>query len=541
LREAILASSKANPRKQMKTKQIIIPLIVLSLALCASASRADTITANAGGGNWHSGSTWAGGIAPSASDDAVITPAVNVDSTISIHSLTINGGGTFYVGAALNASGDLILSGTATVQQGATVTIGGNLTISSGTTYDPSCNDFSVTGDTSVSGILKDGCGINSHLADVLGGNVTVNSGGVWQLTDVAEWSVGGNIVNNGSITINIGNGNAGITFTGSGKTISGNSFPIPKMVVNGTIQNSMALTVATALSGSGTLTVGANTTLTLGGTVTVGTLDASASPNTVTYSGAAQTVKAASYNQLTLSGSNVKTFSSGSTVSGDLTVSSPVRAAINATVTVTGTTTVNSGATLSGTGTLNGATVINGTIAPGPTIGTLTLGSNPGLNGAAVMEINRTASPNADLLSISGNPLTYSGTLTVNNLGPALVAGNTFQLFSASSYSGVFGTVTLPTLSPNLAWSNTLASNGTISVVSTLAPGTPNILLSSSGGNLTLSWDTGTFPGYTVQAQTNSTGAGFSTNWIDTGSSSPLIVPINPSNSSVFFRLVHP
>src|SRR5258706_13279082 len=105
----------------MKTKQIIIPLIVLSLALCASASRADIITANAGGGNWHSGSTWAGGVVPSAIDDAVITPAVNVDSTISIHSLTINGGGTFYVRPAVNASGDLTLNGTATPEKGATL------------------------------------------------------------------------------------------------------------------------------------------------------------------------------------------------------------------------------------------------------------------------------------------------------------------------------------------------------------------------------------------------------------------------------------
>jgi hypothetical protein len=538
---AILASAKANPRKQMKTKQIITPLIVLSLVLCASASRAATIISNPGGGNWHSGSTWVGGVVPSASDDAVITPAVNVDSTISIQGLTINGGGTFFVGAALNASGDLTLNGTATVQQGANVTIGGNLNISSGTTYDPSCNDVSVTGDTSVSGILKDGCGINSHLADVLGGNVTVNLGGVWQLTDVAEWSVGGNIVNNGSITV--GNNNAGITFTGSGKTISGNIFPIPKMVVNGTIQNGMALTVATALSGSGTFTVGTNTTLTLGGTATVGTLDASASPNTVTYSGAAQTVKAATYNQLTLSGSNVKTFSSSSTVNGDLTISSPVRAAINSTVTVAGTTTANAGATLSGTGTLNGATVVNGTIAPGPTIGTLTLGSNPTLNGATVMEINRTASPNADSLTISGNPLTYGGTLTVNNLGPALVAGNTFQLFSASSYSGAFGTVTLPTLTTNLAWTNTLASNGAISVVSTLAPGKPNIFLSSSGTNLVVSWDSTTFPGYSVQAQTNSASVGLNTNWSDTGSGtvSPYSTTIDPANQAVFLRLVHP
>ncbi len=61
------------------------------------------------------------------------------------------------------------------------------------------------------------------------------------------------------------------------------------------------------------------------------------------------------------------------------------------------------------------------------------------------------------------------------------------------------------------------------------------------SGGNLILSWDTGTFPGYTVQAQTNNPSGGLGTNWVNTGSGSPFTVPINPTNKSVFFRLVHP
>ncbi len=473
---------------------------------------------------------------PSASDDAIVTPAIYLDSAVSIHNLTISGGGGIYVGSDLNVSGDMSFSGTATMQGGGgvAVTVGGNLGIGSGTSVDISGANLTVTGSTTISGTLKDlwgGTGLTSF------GDVTVVSGGVWQLTDVSEWSVAGNLVNNGSITASSG----GITFTGGGKTISGSAVSIPKMVVNGTIQNDVALTVAVALSGSGTLTVSANTTLTLGGTVTVGTLDASASPNTVTYSGAAQAVKPAAYNQLALSGSNVKTFSSDSTVSGDLAVSSPVRAAVNATVTVAGTTTVNSGATLSGTGTLNGTTVINGTVAPGPTIGTLTLGSAPSLNGTTVMEINRNNAPNADSLTISGNPLTYNGTLTVNNLGPALVAGDTFQLFNASDYSGTFSTVTLPTLSTNLAWNNTLASNGSISVISTLAPSAPPISFSQTGDQLTLSWNSTTFPGYSVQAQTN--GAGLGDTWSDTGSGtvSPYTTTIDPANPSVFFRLFKP
>jgi len=85
------------------------------------------------------------------------------------------------------------------------------------------------------------------------------------------------------------------------------------------------------------------------------------------------------------------------------------------------------------------------------------------------------------------------------------------------------------------------LTTGGSISITGTVSGGAPVISVSSSGGNLTLSWDTGTFPGYTVQAQTNTASAGLGTNWIDTGSGSPLTIPISRSNSSVLFRLVHP
>src|SRR4030095_9089384 len=88
------------------------------------------------------------------------------------------------------------------------------------------------------------------------------------------------------------------------------------------TYQNNATLTVATALIGTGALTQGASNTLTLGGTCTITTLDATASPNTVIYNGVAQTIKATSYNNLTLSGSGAKTMTSVATIVGNLTVS---------------------------------------------------------------------------------------------------------------------------------------------------------------------------------------------------------------------------
>jgi hypothetical protein len=68
----------------------------------------------------------------------------------------------------------------------------------------------------------------------------------------------------------------------------------------------------------------------------------------------------------------------------------------------------------------------------------------------------------------ICGQPLTYAGNLTVINSGAAPIAGSTYQLFSAPSYSGSFATETLPSLPAGLAWVDNTAVNGSISVVST-------------------------------------------------------------------------
>jgi hypothetical protein len=463
------------------------------------------------------------------------------------HNLTFSGNGTFFNSSDLTVSGNFALSGTAKVQQGGNIAIGGDLDIGASSQYDPSCNAMTVTGNTTVSGILKDGCGINASLINSLGGDLTVASGGVWQLTDVTEWSVGGSLVNSGSITVTSG----GVTFSGSSKTISGTGFSIPKMVVNGTVQNDTSLTVATSLSGSGTLSQGSGASIVLNGTVTVAAFDASGNPNTVTYGGAAQTVVGGTYHHLVLSGSSTKTVDSSLTINGDMTVSSPVRANINSTVSVAGTTTVNSGATLGGTGTVNGALAVNGTLSPGLTtagalIGTFSLGNDPSLNGLLLMDINSTNGQTADLISL-GTSLSFGGTLTVTNRGPALVEGNSFQLFSATSYSGTFAVTNLPTLGTNLVWTNKLAFDGTIAVLSSESGGggntnSPTLNLSVSGYDLTLSWDTTTYPGYLLQVQ--SSGSGITTGgWVDvTGiDGSPFFMTIDPANQPAFFRLEKP
>jgi hypothetical protein len=120
-----------------------------------------------------------------------------------------------------------------------------------------------------------------------------------------------------------------------------------------GVLTNNGTITATTALSGTGTLTQGANSTLDLGGTSGITTLTATASGNTVNYTDAAQTVKAVSYANLVFSGSGAKSMATGTSVAGNLSIAP------------TGSATASVGAGLDisvGSLTLGGVPVVSGT-----------------------------------------------------------------------------------------------------------------------------------------------------------------------------------
>ena len=156
---------------------------------------------------------------------------------------------------------------------------------------------------------------------------------------------------------------------------------------------------------------------------------------------------------------------------------------------------TLGAAQTLSGSGSVNGAVAINGTIAPGTsggTIGTLTLSNAPVLNGVTLIKINRNnGTPLNDQIVLPSSGITYGGTLTVNNIGAPLTAGDSFQIFSATNYNGAFATLNLPSLGTGLAWNTSTLTNGVLSVVlGAVAPqfsqvslaGT-NLVVSGAGG----------------------------------------------------------
>jgi autotransporter-associated beta strand protein len=215
---------------------------------------------------------------------------------------------------------------------------------------------------------------------------------------------------------------------------------------------------------------------------------------------------------------------------------------------------TVNSSGTLSGSGSvgsvnlLAGGTLIPGTPARGaltPALGTLSAGPVT-INGTVVMKLDPAAVPNSDKLVASSVAVNPGASLIVTNLsGAALTAGTTFTLFS-SPVVGSFDNITLPALpGSDLVWTNKLAVDGTIAVLSTLAvnpnPGTVSAVVAD--GKLTLSWPSDR-TGWTLQVQTNSLDVGLGNNWFvvpESTTTNSVTLPIGTENGSVFYRMVYP
>ena len=262
-------------------------------------------------------------------------------------------------------------------------------------------------------------------------------------------------------------------------------------------------------------------------------------------------------YGNVTLSGAGIttlqtdntgKTIMSGVLAGGSVTKSGAGLLLLNGINTYTGITTVSNG-TLGGNGTIAGPVVVEsgGNLAPGASIGVLTVNSNLTLNGTFTAELNSSAATNCDRV-IGLNDVLYGGALAVTNIGPALTASDTFQLFSATTYAGAFASITPATPGAGLTWNtNTLTADGTLRIAAIgggPATNPTNIVSSVGGGNLTLSWPAGHL-GWTLQTQTNTRSVGLvpATNaWFNVAGSASvtnIVIPVGTANPTVFYRLM--
>jgi len=209
------------------------------------------------------------------------------------------------------------------------------------------------------------------------------------------------------------------------------------------------------------------------------------------------------------------------------------------------GTQTLLAGRSLSGSGTVRGSltAAAGAQVAPGFSIGTLVITNVVTLQAGSTnfMEINAATHTN-DLIAGMAR-VNYGGQLVVTNLSGTLASGDSFKLYGADSYANYFAGTTLPPLAGNLVWTNKLALDGTLAVVSSVNTAPTNIVVTVTANQLQLSWPAD-HTGWRLESQTNSEGIGLGTNWstiVSSALTNRVSIPISPFNSSVFFRLVYP
>ena len=210
----------------------------------------------------------------------------------------------------------------------------------------------------------------------------------------------------------------------------------------------------------------------------------------------------------------------------------------LNGVNTYTGDTVVSAGR-LGGDGTIAGNVTVQsaGTITAGgaPGVGQLTIGGNLTIAGNVAIDVDTSLSPSNDVISVTGTlTKTGAGTLTVANLGPALVAGQQFFVFNKP----VSGGASLTVSGGGAVWQNNLAVDGSITVLAGPAPTfNPASVATLPDGNKSVT-ATGTIGStYKLYATTNVALTPISTTWtlLSSGTVTTSPFTINDLNATNF------
>ena len=451
-------------------------------------STGPSVWINPAGGSWPTGGNWSNSTAVSGASsiadfsvlNLIANAAVTLDgartvgnlvfgdttpshdwtlSTGSAGSLTLNtttgnpvvtvNNQTATLNLVLAGTKGLIKNGAGTLSLGGINTFTGGLTVNAGTIrLQP--GDYNNALPTNSAVTINDGATVIQVNTNVTNNGIafTVNAGGT--LNFASYHAHLGAITLNGGTLLGTGSGKyAGEDFLLNGNVTVGGTTASSISIANGIGFASRTFTVADATtSPAADLTISGNGAIKGAGTLTKsgpGTM-AVATPNT--YSG----------------GTNITT--------GALLATNVAGSA-----TGTGAVTVAANGTIGGTGTVSGAVSISGGLSPGVNdVGTLTLGSTLNLAGTSTTSV-QLAKAGAALSNdrVQGiTTLTQGGTLTVSATGDALAAGDSFDLFDATTFTGSFATVNLPVLPVGLAWNTSqLNSAGIIFVETGVLPQT--------------------------------------------------------------------
>ena len=149
----------------------------------------------------------------------------------------------------------------------------------------------------------------------------------------------------------------------------------------------------------------------------------------------------------------------------------------------------------------------------------------------------------NNDAITVLGT-LTYGGTLQVNNIGTnALAAGTSFKLFSFSNApAGSFATVAANTPGQYVTWDTTqLPVSGTLRVAVATASSVPALTNSFSGGALNFAWGADHIGWRLVTNSVSLTATNAWYTYPGSQTTNSASVPVDPSQTNVFLRLVYP
>ncbi len=486
----------------------LLPLFFVSSQLFAA-----TITSNASSGFWDLTSSWSGGVVPGINDDVVISGGNNItlrgnvtvksisfgtNSSSNAAQLTVNTGFTLTVTTSLtvinstsNKNIPAVITGQVAGTSGtiicASLSVGGTntlITSSQTTTLTSTVGNLQVTGDVNVNGVGISVLGIGYTNTAIF----TQNSGIV---------TVGGAINVNGGLLGGAANFNLSSGTLNASGVISANSVATGGAATFDMTQGSKNATLNVSSTNVSSPFSSQN-----GGTFKF----SNSSSTTVNYTALGnQQVYAATYDNLTLSGSGAKALPTGlTTINKAFTLAGTASATATVGLTVAGDVVLGSGTTFNAgsfTHNVGGNWTNNGTNF---TAGTSTINLN-----------NGSASP----VAIGGSAATAFNLLTVNKSSSSYVVNNSVAAFSANGVTVTKGNLTLSATNTDY----NINGNLSVSVGSTTGTLTHSVDYDATGKSLVVTGNVavdGFFkyagksrvllstPGSTVRSGTNPTSA---------------------------------